>query len=654
MCYVSIRIILLLLFPILLQAVPDPQELSSSWWDYFNVPSESLEKKVSEFDSALDKLPPNLSKEGQEKALELIKEIKTNLSLYTSMVLLPKEVFAQAPSPQSDYSIEELLQLNQEFRNSKNSESSKIEERDRILKQKDSLQERQDKLIVAYGQEEAKSEQRYLVGLERILYRSSIELAKKKIERLNHAIVVQNETSKALADALQSAQKALKVTAQEQAHVEKSIPVAKADWQKAEERLKSKEAAIEGVNKTEFEQEVLSNELNAALLKTKYLELLVQGSLAEGRADHILEWKEQIEAIKESFSGWRESAQKALQFSGQTLKNDAAIKTAQENLLLIEELKGATEEASFLVDTFSTLSGVPKFWIDYKAAADSVGEIFTKTLFYIGQQPVTLLGVLRFIFILLAAYIISRVAVRALDQFAQSRKGVRKDVIYRVNRLVQYLIFTIGFILGLTFLGFDLSNLILLASALGVGIGFGLQSIFNNFLSGIIILFQSQLKVGDYIELESGMRGEIREINVRSCILLTNDGLEVLIPNSELLNTKVINWTLRDPYRRLKIPFSVAYGTNIDRMKDLVIEAAKKVPHTLIKVGIPEPSVFLQKFGESSIDFELFVWVNERSTRRMSRTKSAYLWAIHDLFRDEGIEVPFPQRELHFNEKTKI
>src|SRR5690606_9974763 len=146
--------------------------------------------------------------------------------------------------------------------------------------------------------------------------------------------------------------------------------------------------------------------------------------------------------------------------------------------------------------------------------------------------------------------------------------------------------------------------------------------------SGIIILFQNQLKVGDFVEIDTGLRGEIREINFRSTVITTNDGIDVLVPNSELISNRIVNWTMRDPYRRVHIPFRVAYGSDIDEVARVVIEASKKVPGTLQKIGVPEPKVDLSKFGENALEMELVVWVNEKWTRRDRNTKSQYLWAI--------------------------
>lgn len=272
--------------------------------------------------------------------------------------------------------------------------------------------------------------------------------------------------------------------------------------------------------------------------------------------------------------------------------------------------------------------------------------MLNESIFYIGNNPVTILSILKFILIMIAAFWASRLVIRALKTFSEKRAGIHQSLVYRVTRLIHYLILSIGFLIALTSLGFDFTNLILLASALGVGLGFGLQSIFNNFISGIIILFENHLKIGDFIELESGLRGEVREINFRSMLLRTGDGIDVIVPNSEAISNKILNWTLRDPYRRVRIPFYVGYGTDKNKMAAVIIEAAKKVPGTLVKTGVSEPVVYFTKFGDNGLEFELAVWVDEIWAKRTHNTTSAYLWAIDDALKQNGFDMPIPQREI--------
>jgi len=287
-------------------------------------------------------------------------------------------------------------------------------------------------------------------------------------------------------------------------------------------------------------------------------------------------------------------------------------------------------------------------------AAQSFFQWLSTPLFYISEIPITALSILRFVLIMTLTVWFSRLLSNALTTLSGARIGMRKSRVYRIKRLFEYLFLATGFLVAIAAVGFNFSSLLVVIGALGVGLGFGLQSIFNNFISGIIILFESQLKVGDFIELESNTHGEILEINARSTIIATNDGTEVIVPNSEIITHKVVNWTLRHPYRRIHVPFHVAYGIDKDKMARIVIEAAKKIPKTLTRPSIPEPIVDFIAFGESSLLFELAVWVNDVAAKSSKTTLSDYLWAIDTALNDNQIPIPYPQMHLTIKKDSEL
>ena len=174
-----------------------------------------------------------------------------------------------------------------------------------------------------------------------------------------------------------------------------------------------------------------------------------------------------------------------------------------------------------------------------------------------------------------------------------------------------------------------------------------MQGIVNNFLSGLILLFDRSLKIGDFVELESGVTGEVTDISIRATIVTTNDNIDVLVPNSEFVNGRVTNWTLRDTARRIKVKFGVAYGTDKERVKKAALQAAAAVPFTFASQGPRRSQVWLVKFGDSSLEFELVVWLTADAVNRPGAVQAAYYWALEDALTEHGIEIPFPQRDLH-------
>jgi small-conductance mechanosensitive channel len=269
-------------------------------------------------------------------------------------------------------------------------------------------------------------------------------------------------------------------------------------------------------------------------------------------------------------------------------------------------------------------------------------------IFNVGNTPVTAAGLVRVLLILFAAWLLSRTIRGALARITARWPGMTPSSVYAFGRVLHYALIALGLAIGLSSIGVDFTNFALLLGALGVGIGFGLQSMVANFFAGLIILFERHLKIGDFVELESGVTGEVREIRMRATRITTNDNIDVLVPNSEFVSGRVINWTLDEAYRRIRVPFGVAYGSDKDKVRDVVLEAAKRVPHTLTGIHGRDPLVLLVKFGDSSLDFELVVWLTPEAVKRPTLVAAAYLWEIHSALTANNIEIPFPQRDLHF------
>jgi small-conductance mechanosensitive channel len=277
-----------------------------------------------------------------------------------------------------------------------------------------------------------------------------------------------------------------------------------------------------------------------------------------------------------------------------------------------------------------------------------VEVIFTKEWFQIGETSITLSTILGLILILIFVNWIGKLVEKLIFNLSKTSAGstLSHSSLYALSRISRYFILFIGVVIGLNFIGFNLTSLALLGGALGVGIGFGLQNIFNNLVSGIIILVEQTLKVGDFVDLQSGVMGRVSEINMRYTRITTNDQVDIIVPNSEFINGRVINWTLGDLNRRMHIPFGVAYGTNKELVRECVLKAANSVSYTLADMK-NEIDVWLVNFGDSSLDFELIVWVGPEGVRSPGKVHAKYLWAIETELAKAGVEIPFPQRDLH-------
>jgi small-conductance mechanosensitive channel len=213
-----------------------------------------------------------------------------------------------------------------------------------------------------------------------------------------------------------------------------------------------------------------------------------------------------------------------------------------------------------------------------------------------------------------------------------------------------YFLVAITFVFGLKSVGIDLSSLTILVGALSVGIGFGLQNIVSNFISGIILIFEKSIQVGHIIEISTGVRGKVSQINMRSSVITTFDNIDIIIPNATLIQNNVINLTFSDDIRRLNIPFGIAYGLDIDNVIHIILESLSNSTLTYIR-NTPEkaPKVRMTLMGTSSIDFELLVWISENPDENGigSSNMSDFLIFIYKTLQENNIEIPFPQMDVH-------
>jgi small-conductance mechanosensitive channel len=278
---------------------------------------------------------------------------------------------------------------------------------------------------------------------------------------------------------------------------------------------------------------------------------------------------------------------------------------------------------------------------------DSVGTLLDFRLVNVAGLSITVGGIIAALIVVAIAWFASRLLQRTLARYGEGHQHVNRASLYLLSRVLHYLVIAIAVVVALDVAGVPIGKFSVFAGALGVGLGFGLQAIFSNFISGLILLFDRSLKVGDFVELESGVHGEVRDIKIRATTIVTNDNIDILVPNSEFVSGRVVNWTHREVSRRMRVPFGVAYGTDKEVVKKAALEAATEVPFTLALDGPRRPQVWLVEFGDSSLNFELVVWLNAEATKRPSAVKAAYLWALDTALCKYGIEIPFPQQDLH-------
>ncbi len=280
-------------------------------------------------------------------------------------------------------------------------------------------------------------------------------------------------------------------------------------------------------------------------------------------------------------------------------------------------------------------------------AGEHARSVLDFELITFGGLEVTVGGLVAAVLAIVAVWVASALLRYALNRYGRSHTNVSGPALYTLTRVVHYVLLAFGIMLALDLAGIPVGKFTVFAGALGVGLGFGLQAIFSNFVSGLILLFDRSLKVGDFVEIGADVRGTVRDIHIRATRITTNDNIDILVPNSEFVTGRVVNWTHRDVVRRLRVSFGVAYGVDKELVKKAALEAAARVPFTLAMEGPRRPQVWLVNFGDSAVEYVLAVWLTEEATKRNAAAKAAYLWELDTSFKEHGIEIPFPQRDLN-------
>ena len=273
-------------------------------------------------------------------------------------------------------------------------------------------------------------------------------------------------------------------------------------------------------------------------------------------------------------------------------------------------------------------------------------EAATVPWFSIADTQINLVRLIGLLVILVVVWRIGVMIEKVITRLGREQDKAISPGWYALSRMSRYAIWIIGFVVGLSYIGFDMASFAVIGGAIGVGVGFGLQNIISNFVSGIIILIEEIIKVDDFVDLQSGVMGKVTEINLRYTRITTTDLIDVIVPNSEFITGRVVNWTLGERVRRVHVPFGVAYGTDKNLVREAGIAAAEHITGSVHEPG-REPDVWLVGFGDSSLNFELVVWVGPSTITAPGKTQAVFLWAIEDELRKRNIEIPFPQRDLH-------
>jgi small-conductance mechanosensitive channel len=673
-----------------LPPVPDPQNLAADWWVYFE-PKEPLDtdksrQRLDEAQTFMRAYRDRLQGEEDATQVKLVEKILAELLRFQELKFAPAPVDKPAIKISESYSLDNALQRHAAWRTLKQEVEAEREETNWQASVLAEERKQQSRRRTQYLELDNADAQKTGKGLELMLSRLGIELRRLEFDRRKTVLRLAEERLESLRAELDAIPERLVTSAaddkrwqQQQQDAEKAI--ASLREQIDQSRLFDLKATdpAQGLSEAQYavlvavrqDVDIRVNELLA--MQARIARMLIEFISHTGRQDIdaarglLAEHADLKERLLQQRDRWWRIAERGRSVVGaKALEENGgaeAVRLRTKVLRTLDEVDDVllnfdqqVPVNGFLAELLKARRYAAEGWFNRnvtnlkemggKTWSTSI-ELMGATLFEINETPVTSLGLLRVVLILTIALWLSKGIRKAISRVGEKRGGVSQSSLYTFGRLIHYLVLTIGIIIGLSSIGIDFTKFALFASALGVGIGFGLQTLISNFVAGLIILFERSLKVGDFVELESGVTGEVNEINMRSTLITTNDNVDILVPNSEFVGGRVINWTLREAYRRIRVPFGVAYGTDKDLVKKAALEAAERIPWTLQKVKGRHPQVWFVEFGDSSLNFELVVWLTPEAVKRPGSVQAAYLWEIETKLNEYGIEVPFPQRDLH-------
>jgi potassium efflux system protein len=659
---------------------PNPANLATDWWRFFVTDPPLLKSRIEQFAETLKHLELEVAVAGKPDAQANIDHFNANLSAYLDA---RSKTAPKAPAPitlQSTYTIEEWLDIVHQQRtldaDLQSAQEDLLIDENRVK----AAEQRFDSLTAAYQQ----TDDKLTPGIALMATWAKFAAKGEQLRLQKETLTVNNTYLAQVTQDIKTAEDRLFVSPAYVQQLKQEVQTKAQEFNTAQANHTQLEAAsntgqLHGDESQAYmlllEQGIRNATINAAIANTVLTREKIQLELAQllmsknttvipGLSAELQDNSDIINQINGKLGAWhteteREQARAEKSLAALLIANanqsNADVKLTQQyltevqnSLLALQRLDSQIQDAKLLTDKAQLLltgqQGALKHGLeDIKIfSAQTWKVLFTNlstSLFKIGESPVTTLGILRLLLIITLAWTLSHFVRRGLRHFAEWRHG-SVGFIYTLGRLTHYLILITGISIGLSSIGVDLSNFALIAGGLSLGIGFGLQAIFSNFVSGLIVLFERSLRIGDFVELSTGITGEVRAINVRSTLLTTQDMVEILVPNSEFVNGKVVNWTLNDASRRFHIPFGVAYGNDKQRVREAALEAAAKSPHTLKNYKGREAEAWLIGFGDTSLNFELVVWLLPQAVKKPQQVRADYYWELETALTKFGIQLP--------------
>jgi len=427
------------------------------------------------------------------------------------------------------------------------------------------------------------------------------------------------------------------------------------------------EVFVKGLAKVKFDLNQITNELFSLQNKIDKLNTQIQAKHIEIERLQLLGRDKDVQKLSDSLKGLEERKKKLIMAKLSSLflkfsvelkaKKKSVFETANQIINLVssvESTKPLQNDVALLLDKMETkVLGKARTFHgqttqEIKIFLSKFYKAINEPIFTVNDSPVSIMKLVIALLVFIAGFIAGNFYKSNIKKLTFSGRTITASTRTLLANLGYYSIIVVAFLTALKVLGIDLSSFALVAGALSVGIGFGLQNIVSNFVSGLILMFERSIKIGDYIEFDENLMGRVTDLRMRSITITTNANIDVIVPNQDFIQNRVINWTMRDHIRRFDIPFGVAYGTEPERVAEVVLQAvAKSNLPELYVAGSRKPNILMTGMGESSVDYVLRIWIKGLDITHPKQVMSKYLIIVYKALCDNGIEIPFPQRDIH-------
>ena len=661
---------------------PDLAALPSDWWLTLKGSSAGItNQRISEFLDALEQRTKGLNGNELVSAQNGLEYINSQFELLALARQGPLDQRYDPPLAKETYFIDELLKLRARWRALATNATQVGLQIEQSQRKASLLQDRRDKLLREYSSTDPESPSRILSGINRVSARVEYELARTSTENSRKTLKLIETQSQLLNEQQVFARDHLVNTDATLADLLKAQTEASARVTEMTKKVAALQPQLLNALSADTvnpslellrQQQLTRASAEAELAQLQALLVTAKSNWYQFRADLLdpgfdvqsatTQARRFTEEALRQVELWSSTSQSTLinpssDTSLNTVKNfEIAQSVARDTLAFVGQIRSTSDDLLFLQEILtqefiSAQSGLSntgaRLGLALGNAWDRINEMSDFHLFDIGDTPVTPAGLFKMLFILGLAIGISWLIRHLLARGVGKKQAAQSPAFYALGRILHYIIIMAGSFAALGSIGIDFTSFALIAGALSVGIGFGLQAIVSNFVSGLILLFEGTMRVGDFIELDTNLRGVVKEINTRATVITSNDSVDFVVPNSVLVTTQLTNWTLRETYGRMRVPFGVAYGTDKELVKKLALEAVGKVDCALTHMPDREPQIRLVSFGDNALEFMVLFWVSRQGVRRPGRTRASFMWELETLLVENGVQIPFPQRDVH-------